>query len=78
MKKKNTFRIDGKTFVKSDFKGEVVKEKIIDAALKGDLDAYIVHPLTKKAIKVPSELINKMKGGETVTLSDIENYQVID
>lgn len=51
------------------------KEKIREAAAKGELNAYIKHPETGEPLKVPPELIRKMKSGETVTIQDIINYQ---
>lgn len=55
---------------------EKQKERIREAAAKGDLNAYLKHPETDELIKVPPHLIRKMKNGEEVTWQDVLNEKI--
>lgn len=65
-------KIDGKTYVRPNYKGKKAEKIIIDAAENGCLDAWCQHPITKKMIKVPANLISRMRLGESFSIEEIE------
>lgn len=46
-------------------------EMIHKAAMNGELIAYILHPITKEAIKVHPETVRRLKAGEVLTVKDV-------
>jgi hypothetical protein len=39
--------------------------------MNGELIAYILHPITKEAIKVHPETVRRLKAGEVLTVKDV-------
>lgn len=65
-------------FVKPEHHGKKKAKRVRDAMDKGFLDSYIMHPETGKPIKVPLEIVQRMRKGESFTLSQIENFSKVN
>ncbi len=61
-----------KKFVKPDHKGKKAEKKIISAACKGDLTAYVKHYPTGAMIPLCAEAVERMNNGETLDIEQAE------
>ena len=59
-------------FVKPTYRGKKVKKAIINAAIKGNITAYVKHSPTGAMIPVTPEAISRMKNGETLDIEEAE------
>ena len=69
---------DGIEYVKPNYKGKKAEKKVMDAAEKGELTAYIKHPVTGLMIPVGKSLVIRLRAGEQITIAEIEAYNQPD
>jgi uncharacterized protein YlzI (FlbEa/FlbD family) len=59
--------------VKISSHGFEKRKMIHEAAMNGEIIAYILHPITKEVIKVHPETVKRLKDGEVLTVKDVLN-----
>lgn len=66
----------GVEYVSPSYKGKNKEKIVVDAAEKGDIQAYVQHPGTKQMHAVPKEIITRMKNGENFNISTLETWPI--
>ena len=60
-------------FVKANYKGNKIKQKINEAAESGELRAFVKCDITGEMIRVHPDLVKRMRQGETLTIDEVRS-----